>query len=343
METLNGAVIGCGYFAQQNHLPAWLETPGARLAAVCDRDAERARDAAARFGAAKAYTDPEDLLASEALDFVDIVTQPDAHRPLVELAARHRVHIICQKPLAPSLADARAMVEAARAAGVRFMVHENFRWQAPMRALKEAAAGIGELFFGRVSWRTPHDPSVNQPYLATDPRFVIYDLGVHLLDLVRFFFGEAAALYCRARRVNPRIRAEDTATILIASRGGATAIADMSFSSRLEEDLFPQTLVHLEGTTGSATLGPHYELSTVAGGKAARRQVPIRRFSWSLPRREAIQESVAAIQAHWIECLRAGKEPETSGADNLRTLELVFGAYESAESGQPYQPRAGGP
>jgi predicted dehydrogenase len=280
------------------------------------------------------------MLASESLDFVDVVTQPAAHRALVELAARHRVHAICQKPLAPSLEDARAMVAACERAGVRFMVHENFRWQTPMRALKAAAAEIGKLFFARIIWRSAEDVYKNQPYLATDPRFIVQDLGVHLLDLARFYLGEAESLFCLTQRVNPRIRAEDVATILLKMAGGAACVVELSFASRLEEELFPQTLVQLEGEAGSATLGPHYELTVVAGGRTGKRAGAPGRPSWSTPGREAIQESVLAVQRHWIECLAAGREPETSGRDNLRTLELVFGAYESAARGAPYVPRS---
>ncbi len=257
MRDLRGGVIGCGFFAR-NHLHAWREVEGMQVAAVCDVDADRANAFAREFGVGGAYTDADEMLRKEKLDFVDIVTQPAAHRPLVELAARRGTHVICQKPLANSLEDARAMVGACQSAGVRFMVHENFRWQAPIRAVKEAAGDLGELFFGRITFRTPYDVYANQPYLAQDPRFIVADVGVHLLDLARFFLGEAERLYCQTRRINPRIEGEDTATILLRMRNGATCVVELSYFSKLEEDLFPQTLVHLEGTRGTVLLGPHY-------------------------------------------------------------------------------------
>jgi D-apiose dehydrogenase len=71
------------------------------------------------------------MLAAEKLDFVDIITTVESHRPLVELAAGHGLPVICQKPFALDMADARAMVEACERAGVPLMVHENFRWQSP--------------------------------------------------------------------------------------------------------------------------------------------------------------------------------------------------------------------
>lgn len=330
MAELRGALIGCGFFSR-NHLHAWNDVEGARIVALCDMDEGRARGRAREFGIDRVYTDAAAMLRSEKPDFVDVVTQPHTHRPLVELAADHGVNVICQKPLAPSLEDARAMEAACRAAGVRFMVHENFRWQRPMRALQEAAGGIGNLFYGRISWRTAWDVYTDQPYLATDPRFIIADLGVHLLDLARFFMGEAKQLYCHTQRVNPRVRGEDVATVLLRMARGATCVVEMSYFSKLEEELFPQTLVYLEGTRGSATLGPHFWLTVVREGEVTTQDVGPGPLPWGTPLVQHIQESVVRIQQHWVECLREGKEPETSGADNLKTLALVDGSYLSAD------------
>ncbi len=335
MSDLRGGLIGCGFFAR-NHMNGWRMVNGAKIVAVCDADQARADAFARDFGVTGIYADAGQMLDGAGLNFVDIVTQPDSHRPLTLLAASRGVPVICQKPLAPTLADADAMVAACRNAHVAFMTHENFRWQTPMRALKAAAEAIGPLFFGRISFRTPHDVYADQPYLATDPRFIIADLGVHLLDLARFFFGEVASLTAHTQRVNPRIQGEDVATMLLQMRSGAACLVDLSYASQLEEDLFPQTLVHLEGRNGSATLGPHFHLTTVTPAETTRREVKPARFAWSQPPHEATQEAVVRIQQHWADCLHAGTEPETSGADNVRTLELTFGAYESAASGQPY-------
>ena len=103
--------------------------------------------------------------------------------------------MVCQKPFADSMADARAMVAAADAAGRTLMVHENFRWQSAIRrARAEIAPAIGRPFWGRVSFRSGFDVYAAQPYLATDERFIIQDLGIHILDVARFLFGDVATL-----------------------------------------------------------------------------------------------------------------------------------------------------
>ena len=334
MSNLRGGLIGCGFFAF-NHLHAWQEVEGAEIVAVCDLDEAKVQARASEFGISGLYASVAKMLHTESLDFVDIVTGPAAHRTLVEIALRHKVPVICQKPLASSLQEARAIVDACRDAERPFMVHENFRWQTPMRALKEAVQDLGTLFFGRISFRSTYDVYADQPYLAYDRRFILYDLGVHLLDLARFFMGEVAQLYCQTQQINPNINGEDEATVLLEMRSGATCVVEASYASKLERELFPQTLVHLEGAEGSATLGPNFELTVVRGSRIDNHTVTPQVFPWSSSPIEIIQDSVVAIEQHWVECLREGREPETSGTDNLKTLELVFGSYASAETNMP--------
>ncbi len=166
---LKGALIGAGFFAQ-NQMHGWAGIDGVQIVAVCDRDPVRRDQTAAAFGA-RPYSDAADMLAAESLDFVDIATTVGSHRPLVEMAAAAGVHVICQKPFAETMEDARAMVAAVDAAGKVLMVHENFRWQSAVRAAIDAVRGgaIGTPFFGRVSFRSGYDVFSGQPYLATDP------------------------------------------------------------------------------------------------------------------------------------------------------------------------------
>jgi predicted dehydrogenase len=339
-STFRCGVIGCGFFAQ-NQLHAWRQTPGVTLTAVCDRDAARAEAAARTFEVPAWFTDAESMLDQTELDFVDVATTPPSHRALVETVARRRLPVICQKPLAFDIADARAMVAACKEAAVPLMVHENFRWQRPMRVLRERidAGEIGRPFFGRIVFRTAINVYAAQPYLRNDERLVLADMGVHLLDLTRFFFGEPHHIGCSAVRVDPTVRGEDTAFVL-AGFANAACVVEASYASNGGQELFPQTLIHLDGTEGSLDLGPDYRLTRTArdGAVLERVEVTIARYPWSTPQFEAVQESVAAIQRHWVECLAAGKEPETSGADNLHTLDLVHGAYLAAASGESYRP-----
>ena len=330
------ALIGCGFFAQ-NHLHAWAEIPEVELVAVCDIDPAKAAAAAAQFGGT-AYTDAAELLAHEQLDFVDIATTAPTHRMMVELAAAHGVAAICQKPLAWEMADATAMVQAMADRDLPFMVHENFRFQHPMRRIKELLddGAIGRPFFGRISFRTDFDVYSNQPWLIDNPRMIIIDVAVHLFDLARFFMGEPEALFTEAIRVNPRIAGEDVATVLM-RMPDATCIVDASYETRSDHDTYPQTFVILEGTEGTITLGPDYRLQVVSRGVVSTEQLVIPPHAWTSEPWNGIQDSVHTIQRHWISCLDSGRSPETSGADTLRLLDITLGAYESADTGRQYR------
>lgn len=335
---LRGGLIGCGYFAR-NHLNAWGEVEGAEIVAICDADSDRLAAAGASFDIRQQFQDAAEMLSASELDFVDVVTQAPSHRAIVEQVAATGTHVICQKPFAPTLSDARDMVIACRRAGVRLMVHENFRWQRPMRAVSETLASgrIGDPFFCRITFRSGWDVYANQPYLATDDRFIVYDLGIHLLDLARFFMGEVEQLYATTQRVNPAIRAEDVATVLMEMENGKTCVVEASYASRLEHETFPQTLLQIEGENGSVTLDRDYRMTVVAGGDVTHEHVSPAAYAWTEPPGEAIQDGVVAIQRHWVDCLHRDVEPETSGLDNLRTLELVFGTYQSAEARAVYR------
>jgi predicted dehydrogenase len=189
------------------------------------------------------------MLERERLDFVDIVTTMPSHRALVTLAAAHGVSVIVQKPFAPTWADCLAMVEACRTAGVRLMVHENFRFQSPMLAVREALSGgaVGEITWARVSWRTAYDIYAGQPYLAKEERFLLLDIGVHVLDLVRVLVGEVERVYAETQSIRPGIAGEDAATLLLRHRSGAVSVVDGCYASRRDPDPFPE-----RSTTGAA-------------------------------------------------------------------------------------------
>ena len=330
------AVIGTGFFAQ-NHLHAWAEMDDVELVAVCDVDEDRVNAAARDFGG-RPYTDAAELFAAETLDFVDIATTPPTHRFMVELAAAHRVAPICQKPLAWEMAEATAMVRACEAAGVPFMVHENFRFQLPMRRIKSLLAdgAIGRPFFGRVSFRTAHDVYSAQPWLISSERMIIIDVAVHLFDLAMCFMGQPRSLVTEALRVNPRITGEDVATVLM-RMDDATCIVDASYETKADHNTYPQTFIVLEGTEGTITLGPDYLLKVVSPGLAYEETLVIPDRGWTSEPWNAIQDSVFTTQRHWIHCLETGEEPETSGRRTLNLLDVTLGAYASLESGDRYE------
>jgi predicted dehydrogenase len=338
---MRGAVIGCGFFAQ-NHLKAWrqLEREGVELAAVCDKDRAKADAAAAGFRVPRVYDDSERLFDEERLDFVDIVTRMESHLELARLAAARKTRAIVQKPPAPGWADAVAIVETIEDAGAPLALHENFRFQTPMRKLKALldSGAIGEPSWARIAFRTGFDVYKNQPYFHNEKRLVILDVGIHVLDLARFLLGEVERVSCETQRRNPNNAGEDTATMLLRHRSGTVSVLECTYESRLDPDPFPQTEVAIEGGRGSIRLAPGYRARVVRNGATEELDMSSPPLAWAEPPWHVVQESVLLAQCATISAWSQGHEAETNGRDNLRTFALAEAAYEAAATGKAVAP-----
>jgi predicted dehydrogenase len=334
-------VIGCGFYAQ-NHLHAWhdLAAEGVVLAGVCDTDPVKASAAADKFGS-RAFVDAADMIDALQPDLIDVVTQAGAHRPLAELAADRKIGAIVQKPLAPTWDDCVAIAGAVTRAGIFFGVHENFRFRAAVLRVKQLIDNgvIGQPTFARISFRTHYDVYRAQPYLRREPRLIVLDLGIHLLDVVRVCVGEVAAVSCLTQKRAPDIAGEDTATMLLSHASGAVSVVDCSFSAHRARDGFPEVLIELEGDDGCLALGQGERIEVSSRGLTWSEDVMTPTLGWTERPWHMTQESVLLFNRHALEAFRAGRQPDTAIADNLATYALVESAYESASLGHPVAPR----
>jgi predicted dehydrogenase len=334
-------VIGCGFFAQ-NHLHSWtgLAGRGAQLAAVCDVDAGKARTAGETFGVPY-YSDAEKMFDAERLDVADIVTRHDTHRPLAEMAIKRGLATIVQKPFASTWQDCVAIVEAARKANAWLAVHENFRFQAPMRAVRKVidSGAIGSPSWARIRFRTGFDVYKTQPYFYDEERLAIADVGIHMLDLARFFLGEVGHISCETQKRNPRVRAEDTATMLLRHAGGAVSVVECTYESRRLPDHFPETLLVIEGDKGAVALDADCQITVTSGGKMWTEEAGSPLLPWTAHPWHVAQQGVIGACSHFLDCLLRGVPAETTGEDNLKTYALVDAAYRAADEQRAVEPR----
>lgn len=333
MAKLKGALVGCGFFAV-NQMHAWKDIDGVEIVAICDLDSGRLATVGDQFGIERRYENVKTMFTDGAFDFVDIATTVESHFPLVNLAAEYKIPVICQKPFALNIDDATAMVAACKQAGVPLMVHENFRWQSPIQTVRSVidSGKIGSPFWGRFSFRSAYDVFSGQPYLAEGKRFIIEDLGIHTLDIARFLMGDVRQLTARTSSINPHILGEDVATMLLDHENGTHSIVDCSYATPLSTEPFPETIIEIDGSEGTIRLRQGYLMEVVNKDGARAMDVSPPLLSWASRPWHNIQESVLAIQKHWVDCLVDGRETSTSGNDNLKTFALVEAAYQSAEN-----------
>ena len=339
MTDLRFAVFGAGFWAPFQ-IAGWQEVKGAKCVAIYNRTVSKAEKVAQAFGIPAVYGDPEELLNREKLDFLDVITDGSTHCKYVQMAARHKLPVICQKPMANTLAEAEDVVRVCREAGVPFLIHENWRWQAQIRELKKVldSGEIGVPFRARIFQVSGYPIFNTEPSLKDLEEYILKDMGTHLLDVARFLFGEADRLYCQTHQIHKDIKGEDVATVMMHMGGRTTVTCYMGFPGNfLENDVFTQTLILVEGEKGSAELDRHYWIRvTTQSGTRSNRYPPSYR-PWMLPDYVASHSSIARCNAHLLQALRGEGKAETTGEDNLETMRLTFAAYESARTGNVVQ------
>jgi D-apiose dehydrogenase len=341
MKTVRVGLIGCGFYAQ-NHLNAWkdLAGEGAMLIAVCDVDPVKAAAAGAKFGVPH-YVDAAVMFDRERLDLVDIATRQDTHRQLCEMAIARRIPTIVQKPFAPTWDDCIAIVSAAEKAGVWLAVHENFRYQTPMRHIARtiATGAIGTPNWARFAWRTHFDVFSTQPYFYEEERLAIADVGVHILDIARFFMGEAMHISCETQRRYAKVKAEDTATMMLRHESGAVSLVECTYRARRIPDPFPETLIEIEGEKGSITVNTGCKMTVTSDNLVWHEEIGAPLKPWTSFPWHVSQEGSYGACRHFLHCIQNGTEAETRGADNLKTYALVEAAYLAAAEHKAVQPK----
>jgi len=334
---LRGVAVGSGYFSHF-HFGAWSRINQVDMVAVCDLDHAKASQLARNHGIRGVYTDSAEMLAREKPDFIDIITGPESHPELVQLAAAAGVDVICQKPLAPSLEAAEQIVAVARAAEIRLMVHDNFRfqpWYREIRRLLEQGVVGDTLHSLTVRTRTGDGWQADayqarQPYFVSMPRFLIFETGVHFIDTFRYLAGEIDGVYASLRKLNARIAGEDAGLVLFEFASGARGLWDASRYHESNADdpryTFGECLVEASG--GSIRLSGDGKLTIQPLGQ------PERTHAYEPARRDFAGDCVFATQRHFVDCLLTNKPFETSGKEYLKTLRVQEAVYQSATSGQ---------
>lgn len=336
MNDLRFAVFGAGFWTRFQ-LSGWREIQGARCVAICNRTMVKAEEYAHEFEIPAVYGDPEVALRNEKLDFVDIVTNPETHEGLALLALSYRLPVVCQKPMAPNAEIAERMVRAFQSAAVPLLVNENWRWQRPIREVKQVLneGTIGSPFRVRIEMVSGFPVFKNQPFLRDLPQFILTDLGTHILDVSRFLFGEARSVYCRTAKVHTEIAGEDVATVVLEMAGGSTVVVALAYAGNyLEDECFPQTRIFVEAECGSLTLKPGYRMSVTTKDGTRTEEVPPIHYSWADPAYDVVHSSIVPCQTNLLRALKGLEKAETNAEDNLETLRLVQACYKSAASGR---------
>jgi predicted dehydrogenase len=322
-------LAGAGWVSRY-HLPAWLGEAGrAEVVAIADPSAAQLERERERHGIPRGFTSVEAMLDEATIDILDIAAPREMHAPLVRLAAERGLAIICQKPLAPTLGEAEALV-AGLPAGTRLMVHDNWRFRATYRRLRQwldaGRAGalrrveLHYLSSGMIPDATGARPAiVRQPNFQTIERLLVMESLIHQLDVLRYLLGELDLVSAVIARSTDTILGEDSATLTLRRRSDGIPVELVGDLAVHGEP--PQARDQLRIIGGNATLTlDGYDLRCAGAEAIGESFDPVATY----------EGSYASAIAHFLDCLDSGAPFETSPADNLNTLALVEAAYRSA-------------
>jgi predicted dehydrogenase len=322
-KTLGVGVVGLGAWGEV-HVQGWQSLPLVRVQAVCSRSPERARDVADRFGVPRCYTTPEELAADPEVDVVSVVNDERDHLGAVLAAVAARKPVLVEKPIASTLADAHAMVDAARANGVPLMPGHVLRFDTRLAMLKDRLdagelGAVASIFARRL---IPRDRYTT--YQRSHPAL---NAAIHDVDLALWYASSPATSVRAYQRNIQGGQAPDVLWATIEFASGALAVIEnlwllpeqagiwLDAETEVVGNLgmarvrFPSDALSLSLSTGP--LAPDTTLAAVAGG--------------------AMQGSLCDQFAYFLRCVEAGRPPErVTGEDALRSLEVALAIIESA-------------
>ncbi|MBI2941585.1 MAG: Gfo/Idh/MocA family oxidoreductase [Chloroflexi bacterium] len=321
---LRVGVVGCGRIGLR-HARGYQSHPDARLACVCDVVKERADQRAAELGV-RAYYSVNEMLESEPLDAVGVITADGLHFEPTMQALSAGKHVLVEKPLALDLEQARQMVRKADEQGVSLAIDFNRRFAEGYRWAKtwQDEGRLGRLAYVnlRLAQRGPYTSSTLKPY------HLLYDLHVHMFDLLRHFAGDVAAL--TAEMFDPRVTGYHTSvatSLKFASDAVGTLLVswDSSYKHELEylELCGDLARVEVHNVTEQAVLLPHES------------DVRWVRKAGAFQAEAIVFDNTFARRVHaFVTDLVAGRPPSPLGIDGLRSQELIETAIRSFEEGR---------
>jgi predicted dehydrogenase len=323
-------LVGVGGAAQVNHIPALKKTEDVELVALCDRDDEKTARVAQKFGVPRTYGRFEELLADDEIDAVDICTPNFLHAPMAISALDAGKHVLCERPLARSSDEARAMAKAAKKADRVLMCAVQHRFRPDAQLLKKVVekGELGPLFYAKAGWlrqRTEWDSDEWRRMKRESGGGVVLDLGFQMLDLAIWILGSPAVESVTAGVHRSRKgEVEDNATAFLRLEGGATLTLEVTWGLLMEKDF---AYLNLFGAGGAALLNPlrihrgmHGTLVNVTPNMESSR--------------DQYRRSMEGQIAHFAESLRKGTRPMGDAEEILPVMELMDAIYRSADQGE---------
>jgi predicted dehydrogenase len=335
---LNFALVGCGRIAKRHsELLGFNEIDGAKLVAVCDNVIDKANKIAKQFKVS-AYQDMDEMMKSESIDVVVVLTPSGLHAEHVINLSKYGKHIMVEKPMALTVKDTENMIYACDVNNIKLFIIKQNRFNVPVVKLREAldAGRFGKLTLGtvRVRWAR------HQAYYDQDPwrgtwamdGGVLTNQASHHVDMLEWMMGDAESVFAKMTTALADVETEDTAIVTLKFKNGALGIIEATTATRP---------TNLEGSI--SILGEH---GTVVVGGVAVNEMQTWVFEDEQEGDSSVLEEFSvnppnvygfghqAYYEHVVDCIVNGSANLVDGLQGRKSIELISAIYESAETGK---------
>lgn len=329
-------VIGGGMIVRRRHLPEILDNPYAEVGAICDVVEDRVRKLAEEYGAVP-YTDYKEMIQDPSLDAVIVAATNTTHAQMTIDALNAGKHVMCEKPMATSIEDAKAMIAASEKNNKMLFIAQNQRLApAHVKAKEILKSGmLGKVITFKSTFGHPGcehyaaDKGKTWFFKKNVSRFgCLGDLGIHKIDVVRWILDdEYTEVYAKVETLNKKndcgepIDVEDNAVMVLKTEKGITGTITVSWTYEKED--------------GSTIFYCENGVMTIYGNEEY--QIIIERNDGTSDYYKVgeIPNNIVMVKTGIIDefvfCLREGKPASISGKDGLEPLKVIFSAYESSE------------
>ncbi len=328
------AIVGCGRVSSL-HFAAIEKAPDTMLAAVCDTDEAAAKKAAEENGLSTYYTNLEEMLRKEEIDVINICTPSGTHADVAVIAAAHKKHILCEKPLEVTSERMQRMIDACEENGVLLSgVFQRRNTDMVQIAKKTVAEGkLGKVILADAYlkyWRSQeyYDSGDWRGTWELDGGGCLMNQGIHGIDMLIYVAGRVKSVTAKCATLARDIAVEDTATVLLNFEHGGMGVIECATS------VFPgqDTIISVHGTEGSISFGTSGFLS------------------WQLPdgsEAPAVSNDMGGLNCAWAgnslhailvedmaEAVRDGRKPLVDGKEARHAVDVILAIYESARTGK---------
>ncbi|MEC0036437.1 Gfo/Idh/MocA family oxidoreductase [Bacillus cereus] len=337
MNILKVGIIGCGSIAQHRHLPEYEANPYVQIVAVCDSNKQRAKEIANKYGV-NMYTDYNELINCEELDAVSVCTPNHLHASISIAALQAGIHVLCEKPMATSKADAEMMIGAAEKSGKKLMIGHNQRFVASHQKAKQLikSGAIGKIYSFRTAFghSGPENWSVDGKeswFFKKEEAFLgaMGDLGVHKADLIRYILNEEITEVGVFVETSAKTfsNVDDCAVCILKSESGIIGTLSASWSYVSEED--NSTIIYGEKATLRLEDDPTNSLIIqYKNGEVVKYELN------KIQSNATVGQSNSHVIEQFIVSILSDKEPLINGIDGMKSLEVILAAIKSSETKQ---------